>query len=271
MSSRPKLILLPRTPRSIVEDYVLKEITDSKNKSFIIQNIKDGRTLNVPMTQIFVSKIDNPNLDFISTTGLCGCLTLIISSSSTFLFTHVQSDLIKTTMSELQQIKKVHLLFIQLMTAFNSKSEKKYVDINSFFDDKDLEITLVTASFNDLLFKMTYNYLMPTKITFTQIKTSSIVYNFKKIKDIEIFFKLNLEIYENIKFEEFKNISEFIEISEDESSITDKEAQEIISIISIIPKSVLKKIPNSTTITIRGLKIKKTKKKRKYKKKTKKN
>ena len=53
MSSRPKLKLLPRTPRALVKDYGLEEIVDSK-KVFIIQNIKDGKTLNVPMTKIFV-------------------------------------------------------------------------------------------------------------------------------------------------------------------------------------------------------------------------
>ena len=262
---------------------VLKKSLIVKKKSFIIQNIKDEKTLNVPMTQIFVSKIDNPDLDFISTTGLCGCLTLIISSSTTFLFTHVQSDLIKTTMSKLEKIKKVHLLFIQLMNAFNSKSDIKYDDINSFFMDKNLEITLVTASFNDLLFKMTYNYLMPKMITFTQIETSSIVYNFKKIEGIEIFFKLSLEIYRNTKLEEFKNISEYIEISEDVSSITNEEALEIIENINTLPKEVLKEVPDSIIPKIgqiRNLKnktkkpkkkkIKKTKKKENIKNKTKK-
>ena len=182
-------------------------------------------------------------------------------------------------MSELEKIKKVHLLFIQLMNAFNSKSDIKYDDINSFFKDKNLEITLVTASFNDLLFKMTYNYLMPKMITFTQIETSSIVYNFKKIEGIELFFKLSLEIYQNTKLEEFKNISEYIEISEDVSSITNEEALEIeageiIKNINTLPKEVLKEVPDSIIPKIgqiRNLKNKTKKPKKKKIKKTKKN
>ena len=255
MSTRPRMRLTPRTPRSIVEYYSLDEINESL-MPLIMKNITDKRTLNVPMTQIFVSKIDNHNLDFISTTGLSGCLTIIISSSSTFLFTHVQSDLIKTTMSELQQIKKVYFLFIQLMLVFNSKSEKIYKDINDFFEDKDLKITLVTASFNDLLFKMTYNYLMPKEITFTQIQNNSIFYNFKNHEYIDPFFKLNIKIYKDIQLEAIENITEYSLISEDESSITDEEAQEIIEKLKSLPRTVLKQVLNSSKIYVKGLKKK---------------
>jgi len=145
-----------------------------------------------PMTKILTSKINNPDLNLITTTGLSGCLALIIFNESSFLFTHINSDFITTKMSETTQILRIHLLFKQLLTEFNKESDIKYENINEFIKSKDIKIILTTISKkDDIVFQMTFNYLVPFKIEIITIENNNVGFNFKKIENIEEYFKID--------------------------------------------------------------------------------
>ena len=158
---------------------------------------------NVPMTKILTSKINNPDLNLITTTGLSGCLVLIIFNESSFLFTHINSDFITTKMSETTQILRIHLLFKQLLTEFNKESDIKYENINEFIKSKDIKIILTTVSKkDDIVFQMTFNYLVPFKIEIITIENNNVGFNFKKIENIEEYFKIDQKIFSILEITE---------------------------------------------------------------------
>jgi hypothetical protein len=197
---------------------------------YICDNI--DKIKNVPMTQILTSKKNNPDLDLITTTGLSGCLALIIFNESDFLFTHISSDFITAKMTETTQILRIHLLFKQLLTEFNKESDKKYDNINEFIKSEDIQIILTTVSRkDDIVFRMTFNYIIPFKINISILESNNVGFNFKKLANIGQYFKIDHKIFSILGIAKIPNAPNTttinIDLTPEQKEIELVEAEEI--------------------------------------------
>jgi hypothetical protein len=122
-------------------------------------------TLGTPeQGEICSSSIPNDKIDFLYTTGLCGCLGVVFVLKDAISVVHIQSDLvIKLTGEDINS--KIEEKFNMMLSEVSKKSNIPPSEIDNLSKFYNIgEIFLISASEKDKLLGNVINYLNQTNI-----------------------------------------------------------------------------------------------------------